>query len=106
MGMLDRGLAMHLLGDALLKAEALNADDLTDLYAGAGEFIPKEDIFISREAGRFTAGALMVNDADPFVRLELDAVDNCNFSNIHVNRLHDGAVIGVSVYFEGSKEIH
>ena len=106
MGMLDRGLAMHLLGDALLKAEALNADDLTDLYAGAGEFIPKEDIFISREAGRFTAGAIMVNDADPFVRLELDAVDNCNFSNIHVSRLHDGAVVGVNLYFENSKAIH
>lgn len=106
MGMLDRGLAMHLLGDALLKAEALNADDLTDLYAGAGEFIPKEDIFISREAGRFTAGAIMVNDADPFVRLELDAVDSCNFSNIHVSRLHDGAVVGVNLYFENSKAIH
>ena len=109
MGMLDRGLAMHLMGDALLKAEALNADDLTDLYAGAGEFIPREDIFISREAGRFTAGALMINakvNNDPFVRLELDAVDNCNFSNIHVSRLHDGAVIGVSLYFENSKEIH
>lgn len=106
MNMLDRGLAMHFLGDALLKAEALNADDLTDLYAGAGEFIPKEDIFISLEAGRFTAGSIMVNDADPFVRLELDAVDSCNFSNIHVSRLHDGAAVGVSVYFEGSKEIH
>ena len=107
--MLDRGLAMHLLGDALLKAEALNADDLTDLYAGAGEFIPKEDIFISREAGRFTAGALMVNlesNSDPFARVLFDAVDDCNFSNIHTCRLHDGAVIGVSVYFEGSKEIH
>lgn len=89
-----------------MKAEALNANDLTDLYAGAGEFIPKEDIFISQEVGRFVAGVVMVNDADPFVRLELEAVDNCGFSNIHVNRLHDGAVVGVSVYFEGSKEIH
>lgn len=109
MSMLDRGLAMHLLGDALLKAEALNADDLADLYAGAGEFIPKGDIFISWEAGRFTAGALMINaevNNDPFISLELDAVDNCNFSNIHVSRLHDGAVVGVSLYFENSKAIH
>lgn len=109
MSMLDRGLAMHLLGDALLKAEALNANDLTDLYAGAGEFIPKEDIFISQEAGRFTAGALMINaevNNDPFISLELDAVDNCNFSNIHVTRLHDGAAVGVSLYFENSEAIH
>lgn len=109
MSMLDRGLAMHLLGDALLKAEALNENDLTELYAAAGEFIPKEDIFINQGAGRFTAGALMVNaeaNNDPFVRLELDAVDNCNFSNIHVSRLHDGAVVGVSIYFENSKAIH
>lgn len=106
MSMLDRGLAAHLLGDVLLNADAMGADDLAELYANAGEFIPKEDIFIKREADRFVAGAVMVNDADPFVRLELDAVDNCDFSNIHVNRLHDGAVVGVSVYFEGSKEIH
>lgn len=109
MSMLDRGLAMHLLGDVLLNASAMGADDLAELYAAAGEFIPKEDIFIGQEAGRFTAGALMVNaeaNNDPFVRLELDAVDNCGFSNIHVNRLHDGAVIGVSLYFENSKEIH
>lgn len=109
MSMLDRGLVMHLLGDALLKAEALNANDLTELYASAGEFIPKEDIFISQEAGRFTAGALMINaevNNDPFISLELDAVDNCNFSNIHVSRLHDGAVVGVSLYFENSKAIH
>ena len=106
MSMLDRGLAMHLLSDALLKAEALNENDLIKLYAAAGEFIPKEDIFISQEAGHFVAGAFMVNDVDPFVRLELDAVDNCNFSNVRVNRLHDGAVIGVSIYFENSKAIH
>ena len=106
MSMLDRGLAMHLLGDVLLNAGAMGADDLAELYANAGEFIPKEDIFINQESGRFTAGAVMVNDADPFVRLELDAVDNCNFSNIHVSRLHDGAVVGVSLYFENSKEIH
>ena len=100
---------MHLLSDALLKAEALNENDLIKLYAAAGEFIPKEDIFISREAGRFTAGALMINaevNNDPFISLELDAVDNCNFSNVRVNRLHDGAVIGVSIYFENSKAIH
>lgn len=109
MSMLDRGLAMHFLGDVLLNASAMGADDLAELYAAAGEFIPKEDIFISQEAGRFTAGALMVNaeaNNDPFVRLELDAVDNCNFSNVRVNRLHDGAVIGVSIYFENSKAIH
>lgn len=109
MGMLDRGLAMHLLGDSLLKAEALNENDLTELYAAAGEFIPREDIFIRQEADRFVAGALMINaevNNDPFISLELDAVDNCNFSNIHVSRLHDGAVIGVSLYFENSKEIH
>lgn len=109
MSMLDRGLAMHFLGDVLLNAGAMGADDLAELYAAAGEFIPKEDIFISQEAGRFTAGALMVNaeaNNDPFVRLELDAVDNCGFSNIHVNRLHDGAVIGVSLYFENSKAIN
>lgn len=109
MSMLDRGLAMHLLGDVLLNADAMGADDLAELYASAGEFIPKEDIFISREAGRFTAGALMINaevNNDPFVRLELDAVDNCNFSNVRVNRLHDGAVISVSIYFENSKAIH
>lgn len=109
MSMLDRGLAMHFLGDALLKAEALNENDLTELYTAAGEFIPKEDIFISQEAGRFTTGALMVNteaNNDPFIRLELDAVDNCNFSNVRVNRLHDGAVIGVSLYFENSKAIN
>ena len=109
MGMLDRGLAMHLLGDVLLNADAMGADDLAELYANTGEFIPKEDIFISLEAGRFTSGALMINaevNNDPFVRLELDAVDNCGFSNIHVNRLHDGAVIGVSLYFENSKAIN
>lgn len=109
MNMLDRGLAMHLLGDVLLNADAMGADDLAELYANAGDFIPREDIFISQEAGRFTAGALMINaevNSDPFISLELDAVDNCNFSNIHARRLHDGAVIGVSVYFEGSKEIH
>ena len=109
MSMLDRGLAMHFLGDVLLNASAIGADDLAELYAAAGEFIPKEDIFISQEAGRFTAGALMVNaeaNNDPFVRLELDAVDNCNFSNVRVNRLHDGAVIGVSLYFENSKAIN
>lgn len=109
MSMLDRGLAMHLLGDALLNADAMGADDLAELYANAGEFIPKEDIFISQEAGRFTAGALMVNaeaNNDPFIRLELDAVDNCNFSNVRVNRLHDGAAVGVSIYFENSKAIH
>ena len=109
MSMLDRGLAMHFLGDVLLNASAMGADDLAELYAAAGEFIPKEDIFISQEAGRFTAGALMVNagaNNDPFVRLELDAVDNCNFSNVRVNRLHDGAVVGVSVYFENSKAIN
>lgn len=109
MSMLDRGLAMHFLGDVLLNADAMGADDLAELYANAGEFIPKEDIFISREAGRFTTGALMINaevNNDPFISLELDAVDNCNFSNIHVNRLHDGVAIGVSVYFENSKEIH
>ena len=109
MSVLDRGLAMHFLGDVLLNADAMGADDLAELYANAGEFIPKEDIFINREAGRFTAGALMINagvNNDPFISLELDAVDNCNFSNIHVNRLHDGAAIGVSVYFENSKAIH
>lgn len=109
MSMLDRGLAMHLLGDVLLNAGAMGADDLAELYANTGEFIPREDIFINREAGRFTTGALMINaevNNDPFISLELDAVDNCNFSNIHVNRLHDGAAIGVSVYFENSKEIH
>lgn len=109
MGMLDRGLAMHFLGDVLLNADAMGADDLAELYANAGDFIPKEDIFISRESGRFVAGAVMVNaeiNNDPFYRLELDAVDSCNFSNIHVSRLHDGAAIGVSVYFENSKEIH
>lgn len=109
MSMLDRGLAMHLLSDALLKADALNENDLTELYAAAGEFIPKEDIFIRQEAGRFVAGALMVNaeaNNDPFISLELDAVDNCNFSNVRVNRLHDGAVVGVSIYFENSKAIH
>lgn len=109
MSMLDRGLAMHFLGDVLLNASAMGADDLAELYAAAGEFIPKEDIFISQEAGRFTAGALMVNaeaNNDPFIRLELDAVDNCNFSNVRVNRLHDGAVVGVSIYFENSKAIH
>lgn len=107
--MLDRGLAMHLLGDVLLNADAMGADDLAELYTNTGEFIPKEDIFISHEAGRFTAGALMINaevNNDPFISLELDAVDNCNFSNVRVNRLHDGAVIGVSIYFENSKEIH
>ena len=109
MSMLDRGLAMHLLGDVLLNADAMGADDLAELYVNAGEFIPKEDIFISQEAGRFTAGALMINaevNNDPFISLELDAVDNCNFSNVRVNRLHDGAVIGVSIYFENSKAIH
>lgn len=106
MSMLDRGLAMHLLGDVLLNAGAMGADDLAELYANTGEFIPREDIFISQESGRFTAGAVMVNDADPFVRLELDAVDDCNFSNIHVSRLHDGAVVGVNLYFENSKAIH
>lgn len=109
MSMLDRGLAMHLLGDVLLKAEAMGADDLAELYANAGDFIPKEDIFISREAGRFVAGAVTVNaeiNNDPFYRLELDAVDSCNFSNIHVSRLHDGAVVGVNLYFENSKAIH
>lgn len=106
MSMLDRGLAMHLLGDVLLNADAMGADDLAELYANTGEFIPKEDIFISQEAGHFVAGAVMVNDVDPFVRLELDAVDNCNFSNVRVNRLHDGAVIGVSLYFENSKAIN
>ena len=109
MGMLDHGLAIHLLGDVLLNADAMGADDLAELYANAGEFIPKEDIFISREAGRFTAGALMINaeaNNDPFISLELDAVDNCNFSNIHVSRLHDGAVVGVNLYFENSKAIH
>lgn len=109
MSMLDRGLAMHLLSDALLKAEALNENDLAELYAAAGEFIPKEDIFISREADRFVAGAIMLSaevNNDPFISLELDAVDNCNFSNVRVNRLHDGAAVGVSIYFENSKAIH
>ena len=109
MSMLDRGLAIHFLGDVLLNADAMGADDLAELYASKGDFIPKEDIFISREAGRFTSGALMINaevNNDPFISLELDAVDNCNFSNIHTHRLHDGAVIGVSLYFENSKEIH
>ena len=109
MNTLFRGRAWHLLGDLLLNAYALGSDDLAELYSNTGEFIPKEDIFISREAGRFTAGALMINaevNNDPFIRLELDAVDNCNFSNVRVNRLHDGAVVGVSLYFENSKAIH
>lgn len=109
MSMLDRGLAMHLLGDALLKAEALNENDLTELYAAAGEFIPREDIFIRQEADRFVARALMLSaevNNDPFISLEIDAVDNCNFSNVRVNRLHDGAAVGVSIYFENSKAIH
>lgn len=109
MSMLDRGLAMHLLSDALLKAEALNENDLTELYAAAGEFIPREDIFIRQEADRFVAGALMLSaevNNDPFISLEIDAVDNCNFSNVRVNRLHDGAAVGVSIYFENSKAIH
>lgn len=109
MSMLDRGLAMHFLADSLLKADALNENDLMRLYAREGEFIPKEDIFIKREAGHFVTGAVMVNlesNEDPFARVMFQAVDDCNFSNIHCHHLHDGAVVGVSIYFENSKEIH
>lgn len=109
MSMLDRGLAMHFLGDTLLNADALNESDLIELYASKGEFIPKEDIFIKRDADRFVYGAVRVNmesNSDPFARVLFNAVDDCNFSNIHTHRLHDGAVAGVRVYFENSKAIH
>lgn len=109
MSILDRDLAMHFLAADLLKADALNENDLIELYVKKGEYVPKEDIFIKRDAGRFVTGAVMVNlesNEDPFARVIFQAVDDCNFSNIHCHHLHDGAVIGVSVYFENSDEIH